>query len=386
MTLIRLEHTLFSDENEHHPDPDSDDDDYKSDAPKLPYTPPQKSRQLQPPLLHTFNQPTNNGYGMKLFSLKLSNQRNDFSLQPNECGTTHAKYNFRHLIVGGENVQRGSWPWLVAIYLRGINELAFSCGGNLISARTVVTAAHCIRTPKGTYSHHDLVLYLGLHNINDRRQTGVQESEVEEIHIHNDFMSKDSSYDADIALIIMPRRLEFTEFIRPICLWDNSDDLSNIQRQLGTVIGWGKDGSGDVLSPEPKRITMPIVSDGECLRSSNTYRYITSDRTYCAGARDGRGPCHGDSGGGMTFKINKRWTLRGIVSAGNVDRICFHCVKRNVDFVLQPWQIPSIIRVTWTNSSFSLMWRNLLIGLHHICCRKWGSTCHPNKYFRNPKF
>lgn len=232
---------------------------------------------------------------------------------------------FKSLIVGGETVKRGAWPWLVAVYVKEASGPLFNCAGNLVSARTVVTAAHCFRSSKRTYQPFEVVVYLGRHNILDRMEAGVKAAGVKQIVIHSDYLSKDTSYDADIAVIIMQERVTFTEFIRPICLWNGSDNLSIIDGLMGTVIGWGKDGEGNILSPEPKKISIPVVSEAECLRSSDTYRYITSQRTFCAGGRDGSGPCNGDSGGGMTFYINNKWILRGIVSAALADPILNTC-------------------------------------------------------------
>lgn len=229
------------------------------------------------------------------------------------------------LVVGGETVKRGAWPWLVAVYLNKASGPTFNCGGNLVSAKTVVTAAHCFRTSERIYTASEVVLFLGRYNIQNWNEAGFKAAPVEQIVIHSDYMSKDSSYDADIAVVIMQERVEFTEFIRPICLWELSDNLNTVVGQFGTVIGWGRDNMGHIVTPEPKQIMVPVVSEAECLRSSDTYRYITSQRTFCAGRLDNTGPCNGDSGGGMTFKRNNKWMLRGIVSAALADPIVNSC-------------------------------------------------------------
>ena len=57
------------------------------------------------------------------------------------CG--HKMNSFKK-IVGGEVSIKGSWPWIALIGYD--DELApFKCGGTLITARHVLTAAHCIR-------------------------------------------------------------------------------------------------------------------------------------------------------------------------------------------------------------------------------------------------
>lgn len=79
------------------------------------------------------------------------------------------------------------------------------------------------------------------------------------------------------------------------------------------------------MTPEPKKIDMPVVSEAECLRSHDIFRNITSNRTFCAGSRDGRGPCNGDEGDGMVFSKKNVWFLRGIVVGFLVDPITNAC-------------------------------------------------------------
>lgn len=77
------------------------------------------------------------------------------------CGTRHSETQIIPLIYGGETIQRGDYPWTVAIYTNEATGLSFSCGGTIISARTVITAAHCINTSTRNYTAQEVVLYLG---------------------------------------------------------------------------------------------------------------------------------------------------------------------------------------------------------------------------------
>jgi secreted trypsin-like serine protease len=43
------------------------------------------------------------------------------------------------LIVNGNAVSRGAWPWLTAIFQTTDSGLAFICGGTLISEHHVIT-------------------------------------------------------------------------------------------------------------------------------------------------------------------------------------------------------------------------------------------------------
>lgn len=91
------------------------------------------------------------------------------------------------------------------------------------------------------------------------------------------------------------------------------------------VAGWGRDESGAEHVAEPKKITLPIVSEETCLRSHRAFANLTSKITFCAGKEDGKGPCTGDSGAGFMMKRGEHWTLRGIVSVALEDPISKSC-------------------------------------------------------------
>ncbi|XP_037051941.1 serine protease gd-like [Bradysia coprophila] len=233
------------------------------------------------------------------------------------CGTS--KYD-SELSLGNETSISQKWPWLVPIYVyKAVTGPSFQCGGTLVSARIVVTTASCFLTTNGTVTANDVLIGLGRHNIINWMESGAQLATVKDLVIHSDFMLIEGSKDADIAIAVLQDRVEFTDNIRPICLWEGDQSLEGVVGQVGTVAGWGGKGVNGVnsvmlLTPEPKSIKMPIVSDVDCLRSSESYRYITSQRTFCAGSRDGLGPCKRDEGSGMMLKVNNKWMLRGIVS------------------------------------------------------------------------
>lgn len=211
----------------------------------------------------------------------------------------------------GHSIQRGSWPWLVAIYSVQTTGTAYNCGGNLITSKFVISAAHCFQTELKMLQHDEVLISLGRYNMTNWIEDGAQLVEVKSIHIPVDYKKVPYSLDADIALVILKAAAVFNEYIRPICL----PDKTNIGKQLGTVVGWGSDGHGTTVTDTPKSITIPIVSEVECLRSDSAYATITSNRTFCAGRKDGFGPCHGDSGSGLVIQQNHSAVLVGIVSA-----------------------------------------------------------------------
>lgn len=186
------------------------------------------------------------------------------------CGTRHSETEITPFIFGGEETQRGDWPWIVAIYLNKATGLSFNCGGTLISAKIVITAAHCLNTPSKNYRASEVVLYLGRYSLIDWSEVGSIATNVEQIIIHQDYKRQKDSFDADIAVMIMTKRVEFNEFVRPACLWPGSVGIQEIEGKKGVVVGWGKDGTDRVVSNIPKKVNLPIVNSITCVQTSES--------------------------------------------------------------------------------------------------------------------
>lgn len=119
------------------------------------------------------------------------------------CGQRYAVTNISPFIVNGEETKRGDWPWMVAIYLNKPTGLSFNCGGSLVSARAVVSAAHCINTATKNYQASEVLLWLGRYSLTDWSEVGAVSSNVQYIYIHPDYKRQRESYDADISILLM---------------------------------------------------------------------------------------------------------------------------------------------------------------------------------------
>lgn len=173
-----------------------------------------------------------------------------------------------------------------------------------------------------------MIVYVGRYNIRKwELEEGSVVREAGIIATHPDYMSGRGKnlFDADIAVIVFKTAVQYNEYIRPICLWQGNSDNSVLEGRMGTIVGWGRDEKGQITTPEPKKIQAPIVSESACLRSSDTFSKITSNRTFCAGNQDGTGPCNGDSGSGFAMKWQDKWTLKGLVSIAAADPIQNTC-------------------------------------------------------------
>lgn len=212
------------------------------------------------------------------------------------CGTRHSETEITPFVYGGEATERGDWPWMVAIYINKPTGLKFTCGGTLVSSKTVITAAHCMIASTKTYRTDEVVLNLGRYSLIDWSEVGSVSTNVEQIIIHSDYKKQRDSYDADIAILVMTKRVDFNEFVRPACLWPGPSNIQEIVGKKGVVVGWGKDGTNHEVSNIPKKVDVPIVDSLTCVQTSEALSQAVSNRTFCAGTLNGDGPCHGDSG------------------------------------------------------------------------------------------
>lgn len=247
---------------------------------------------------------------------KISTNQIFFDRLPMErCGELHDQFNVAPLIAGGQEIQRGTWPWLVAIFTKKNNGLTFICSGMVVAQRIVLTAAFCFRNSINselTTPPSQILVILGKYDMSDWMENGSKIMAINAIHIHPDYLNANGSFDADIAVVVLSDYVEYNEFIQPICL---QNEMYEVPGEMGIVAGWGSNAMGKSLTETPNIISLPIVSETDCRESNIKFDRILSNRTFCAGDQNGSGPCHGDSGAGLIVQRNNRLMLKGLVSA-----------------------------------------------------------------------
>ncbi|XP_052865076.1 coagulation factor XI-like isoform X2 [Anopheles cruzii] len=238
------------------------------------------------------------------------------------CGTVVPKAN--PLVTHGTVTERGQFPWHGALYRSSITELKYLCGSTLVSPRMSITAAHCVTLEKSsrTVAAESLLLYFG--KIDLGKWNGVEEdAQVRSIHVPAQYHHE--RFFSDIAVLLLKDDVKFSNFVRPVCLWAFDDDYKSLINKIGFVPGWGYTEHG-LVSSRLSFAQMPVVAHETCIWSNRDFfSKITSDSSFCAGFKNGTSVCNGDSGGGMVFKHNGRWYLRGVVSVSAALQDRFRC-------------------------------------------------------------
>ncbi|WP_137813683.1 S1 family peptidase [Gandjariella thermophila] len=201
-------------------------------------------------------------------------------------------------IVGGTETSTERYPWAVELTTDG--DAPF-CGGTLVAARKVVTAAHCVTTNGRPDPASSVRVVAGR---TDMRSTAGSTVDVTRIWVHPRFTAATQGFD--VAVLTLADALPY----RTLPLVAAGDTASYRPGTMATVLGWGRTGENEPQSSRLRSVTVPIVADADCARAEPDFK---SPAMVCAGdPRGGRDACLGDSGGPMV--VDGR--LVGLVSWG----------------------------------------------------------------------
>lgn len=247
-------------------------------------------------------------------------------LNPTDCGVL----DFSKRIFGGKATSLGEHPWAGLLVYdisgneTGVPRLVPKCGGSLLNSRYVLTAAHCIvDIPKKwklqyvRFSEFDALNKENCTTVNDDEQVCRQEYKVEKIIVHPSYNISVKSKLHDITLLRLAEDVEFSKYVRPICLpFDDTIKAMPIDDEDFTVTGWG------ATENSPRSgIQLDVDLIGKthdvCNKMLSKANVTLADTQLCVGGEKGKDSCKGDSGGPLMRLVDSVWYQVGVVSFGN---------------------------------------------------------------------
>ncbi|NXA42912.1 ACRO protein, partial [Eudromia elegans] len=219
--------------------------------------------------------------------------------------------------VGGWNAQPGSWPWIVSIQIPWERGTGHICGGSLITAEWVLTAAHCF--VHGSYFElwRVVVGTSNLHQLGPEAQV----RNVKRLIMHEHYSNVTELND--IALLQLDHPVQCNYYVQLACVPDSSLRVSGLSPCY--VGGWGAMYEGAKVLPHILQEALVNLIDNHICNSSQWYAGVIRNTHVCAGYQEGGiDTCQGDSGGPLVCKdrTGGYYWLIGVTSWG------YGCARR----------------------------------------------------------
>lgn len=235
-------------------------------------------------------------------------------------------------VVSGRDVGISTYPFQVRLKIATVDgSRSGLCGGSILDATHVVTAAHCVT---GETRPHVAVLPQQVTVFYGSDQQSQQSSKVaSQVTVPTEYQT-DESYDAAViavsSSILGPNA-------RPIAL-ANPDQPQEVG--TGLVTGFGQTTEGGTTSTTLRGVRVPLRAKASCAARYGAQGlgrlYFNPARAVCAGGgdalRDNPDTCGGDSGGPLVVDLDQDpnltdFALLGLTSFGE------GCGRRDVPAV-----------------------------------------------------
>ncbi len=210
-------------------------------------------------------------------------------------------------VVGGSPATTTDAPWQALVLPDG-----YLCGGAILDATHVVTAAHCVYDDEdqAIIAPSTITVHAGITN----RFTPGQHPTVTAVSVYPDY--DPDMQTGDVAILTLATPFSFSTTVQAIALTDvgyrpGADEGLRLS-------GWGS----DVARAPNDTTTVPQAVDNlnvaTLYRSTGcttVYAAFDDNQLLCAG-QAGVDACQGDSGGPLAVQLGGIWKLAGIVTGG----------------------------------------------------------------------
>jgi MYXO-CTERM domain-containing protein len=196
-------------------------------------------------------------------------------------------------IFGGENAEVGDVPAVALIVYDG----GFVCTGALIAPRWVLTAAHCVQEPDTTRVYFDRMRAY----IDEGREVPVRR-----VVAHPDY--RHALHGHDIGLIELDEEVVDRE---PLPY-----DLDGGDVHVGSTVSFIGYGASDPVTQAGIGTARRLENRSVIACATAPFLPLADEQVLCFDHRDGKGFCHGDSGGPVLADVGGVPTIVGINSFG----------------------------------------------------------------------
>lgn len=185
-------------------------------------------------------------------------------------------------------------------------------------------------------SKNFLKIILGAHDLSNENEIGRQIRKVQSYVIHETWDPSSMRFTGDLAKINLESDVEFTTFVRPICITNDKKLITNIDN--GEVHGWSVDNDSGEFANVSRSVEIPIFDFQDCVIAEHLLARIIWRKSFCAGKK-GAQVCTGSTGSGLALKVGNKHYLKGIVSSSinrkcsDIDKVIYTDVVEYYDFL-----------------------------------------------------
>ncbi|KAF5287275.1 hypothetical protein FQR65_LT02148 [Abscondita terminalis] len=188
-------------------------------------------------------------------------------------------------IIGGDDAAEGEFPYQASIKIFR----AHSCGGSIISTKSILTAAHCYNP------FVPMEVVVGTIKMFDEGDS----YEVQKLTPHPEFNME--TIENDVAVINLVKEIVLNDKIQPIAL--NTADV--VAGSSCTLTGWGLTSYPGSPFTDLQKINLLTISNDVCRKMHESVGIQIYDSQVCTLTKVGEGAC-GPTLVDLLFKMENR--------------------------------------------------------------------------------